>query len=128
MNAGHFPWGGSMSPALRFFLLAALAGGGAGCASGPSPETTTSATAPKTVLRVTNRNFYDMNIFLVRTGQRFRLGTVTGNSTSTFEFPSQWVEQGPVQFLATPIGTGGRDFSEPLDVRPGDVVGIEITP
>jgi hypothetical protein len=80
------------------------------------------------MVRITNRNFYDMNLYVVRFGQRQRLGTVTGNSTRTFELPAAWVSTGPVRFLASPIGGTGREFSEELNVRPGDVVGLTIQP
>ncbi len=89
-------------------------------AEGPAPR--------RTLLRVVNRNFYDMTIYLVRFGDRQRLGLAIGNSTSTFEFPSQFVQNGTVRFEASPVGSGGRAFTEELSVRPGDVIGVEIQP
>jgi hypothetical protein len=89
-------------------------------AEGPAPK--------HTVLRVVNRNFYDMTIHLVRFGDRVRLGLATGNSTSTFEFPSQFVQGGTVRFEASPVGSGGRAFTQELSVEPGEVIGVEIQP
>ncbi len=89
-------------------------------AEGPAPR--------RTLLRVVNRNFYDMTIYLVRFGDRQRLGLVTGNSTGTFEFPSQFVQSGTVRFEANPVGGGGPGFTEELSVKPGDVIGVEIQP
>jgi hypothetical protein len=89
----------------------------------------TEAPAPaRTVLRVVNRNFYDFTIYLVRFGSRVRLGLATGNKTSTFEFPSQFVQTGAVQFEAHPVGGTGRAITEQLSVQPGDVVSVQIQP
>ncbi len=85
-------------------------------------------TPARTVLQVINRNYYDMNIYLVRYGDRVRLGLATGNSTTTFEFPSQFVQTGAVQFEATPIGGRGRAFTQQLSVSPGDIVTVQIQP
>ncbi|HEX5388004.1 MAG TPA: hypothetical protein VFW66_14975 [Gemmatimonadales bacterium] len=120
-------------PRTACFAMALAAVTAVAACKGPPPATgaepVNAATAPKTTLQVTNRNFYDMNVFLLAQGQRFRVGTATGNNaTSTFQFPSQLVENGSVQFLATPIGAAGADFTQPLDVRPGDVVSVTIQP
>jgi hypothetical protein len=122
-----------MSPFLhRSLAAAALALALPACARHPRPDDTApqnEATAPKTTVQVTNQNFYDMNLYVVRFGQRMRLGTATGNgTTSTFTFPSQWVTSGPVRFLAAPIGANAREFTQEIDVRPGDVVSLTITP
>jgi hypothetical protein len=127
-----------MTSALRSpLLLATLACALAACAvaacaknAGPeeNPRAADAASAQKAAVRVTNRNFYDMNLFVVRFGQRQRLGTVTGNATRTFELPSTWVTNGPVRFLAVPIGGNGPEFTEDLNVRPGDIIGLTIQP
>ncbi len=73
---------------------------------GPPPKTT--------MLRVNNQNFYDMEIFLVRFGSRTRLGLAPGNSSTNFEFPSQFLQSGTgtVRFEAHPVGATGRAFTE----------------
>jgi hypothetical protein len=85
-------------------------------------------TPARTVLRVINRNFADFTIYLVRYGDRVRLGLATGNSTSTFEFPSQFVQSGAVRFEANPVGGTSPGRTEQLSVRPGDVVTVQIQP
>jgi hypothetical protein len=104
----------------------------AACAKNPAPDDAPPAgngsANQSAAVRVTNRNFYDMNLFVVRFGQRLRLGTVTGNSTRTFELPAAWATNGPVRFLAAPIGSTGREYTEELTVQPGDVVGLTIQP
>ena len=97
------------------------------CHHGASSEAE-SPTPARTVLRVVNRNFYDFTIYLVRFGERVRLGLATGNNTSTFEFPSQFVRTGAVRFEANPVGGTGPAVTEQISVRPGDVVTIQIQP
>ena len=100
-----------------------------GCAANTAEPPPTAADAPKTVLQVTNDNFYDMDVYVITSGQRYRVGTASGNGvTNTFEFPSQWVTNGTIRILAKPIGKGGREFSEPLIVHPGDVLAVRIQP
>jgi hypothetical protein len=121
-----------MKPAISRSLVIALTLALAACAKHPAPDDAPhpadANAAPKAAVHVTNRNFYDMNLYVVRFGQRQRLGTVTGNSTRTFELPATWVTNGPVRFLAAPIGGAGREFSEELSLNPGDVVGLTIQP
>jgi hypothetical protein len=113
----------------RSFLAACALFAAALPACSKNPEPKPAGPPPKsTVLRVENRNFYDMTIYLVRFGTRQRLGTAGGNSTSTFEFPSQFVQTGTVRFEANPIGSTGQAFTQELSVQPGDVVGVIIQP
>lgn len=98
-----------------------------GCSHSAPPDTT-APPAKHSVLRVVNRNFYDFTIYLSRFGDRVRLGTATGNQTSTFEFPSQFLQSGTVRFEAHPVGGAGSAFTEELSARPGDVVSVEIRP
>jgi len=94
-----------------------------------SPEPDVSGPPPKhTLLQVVNRNFYDFTVYLVRFGDRVRLGTATGNRTSSFDFPSQFVQTGTVRFEAHPVGGNGSAFTQELSVRPGDMISVEITP
>jgi len=97
------------------------------CHHGPSSEAEAPAPA-HTMLRVVNRNFYDFTIYLVRFGDRVRLGTATGNGTTMFEFPSQFVQTGAVRFEANAVGGTAPAFTEQISVRPGDVVTVQIQP
>jgi hypothetical protein len=106
--------------ALLAAVLSACSHSSPARSEGPPPKST--------VLRVVNRNFYDMTIFLVRFGDRVRLGLAPGNGTSTFEFPSQFVQSGTVRFEAKPVGSTGRAFTQEISVQPGDVIGVEIQP
>jgi len=115
----------------RSFLLAfaLLTAGLPACSHNPEPKP--EGPPPKTtMLRVNNRNFYDMQIFLVRFGSRTRLGLAPGNGSTSFEFPSQFLQSGTgtVRFEANPVGSTGRAFTQDLTVQPGDVVSVDILP
>ena len=87
-------------------------------------------TAEQTVLKVENRGFPDMNVFVVpEASGRIRLGMVTGNSTAYFTLP-QYVVRGMRQlsFQALPIATTRGPVSESIAVTPGDTLVLIIPP
>ena len=108
---------------LAFALVLALP---AACSSTPEPETSAAPVNARTVVQVENRNFYDMQIYAVRFGERQRLGLATGNRTTTFELPPHWTSGSTVQFVASPVGSDQVAWSQNFTVRPGDVVRLEI--
>jgi hypothetical protein len=82
----------------------------------------------KTSVRVENRNFLDMKIYILRGAERIRIGTVTGNSTQVFTIPEGLIfGSGLVRFLADPIGGTDTPISQEISVRQGDVVELIIT-
>lgn len=81
---------------------------------------------PDAMLRVENRGFSDMTIYLLRGSQRIRLGVVNGNTTSSFTIRSQYLTSGPLSFLADPIGSSRTPVSDELVVNPGDIVTLMI--
>lgn len=89
--------------------------------SGPAP-------APTTVV-VDNRALLDMTIYVVRGGQRVRLGLATGLSQTKFTIPPGIVSGGTtVRFLADPVGSSRTPVSEEISVREGEEVGLMIPP
>lgn len=89
--------------------------------SGSSPE--------KTVLRVENQRFDDMNIFVLPEGStRIRLGTAIGKTTQHFTLPQNVVPRGvrPLRFIAAPIATPQGEVSDEILVTPGDTVVLII--
>lgn len=89
----------------------------------PGPEA-------RTTLKVQNEGFPDMTIYVLRSsGQRIRLGTVTGNTTQVLVIPS-YVLTGPtaLRFLADPIGGTRSPISQEITVAPGDDVELIIPP
>jgi hypothetical protein len=100
---------------------------GAGCAhTSHMPEE-----APvRTVLKVENQGFPDMNIFVLpETSNRIRLGTVTGTSNAFFTLPASVVRGvRELRFQALPIATPRGPVSQSIVVTPGDTVVLTIPP
>ena len=115
-------------PRLVPVLVAAIGFAAAGCArSSHMPEE-----APqRTVLKVENQGFPDMNIFVLpESSNRVRLGTVTGTSNAYFVIPDFIVRGGmrEVRFQALPIATPRGPVSQSIMVTPGDTVVLTIPP
>jgi hypothetical protein len=112
-------------PAIASIGLVLFAG--AGCAHTMQvPEE-----APlRTVLKVENQGFPDMNIFVLpETSNRIRLGTVTGTSNAYFTLPASVVRgTRELRFQALPIATPRGPISQSIVVTPGDTVVLTIPP
>jgi hypothetical protein len=82
----------------------------------PAPELRVPVT-----LRVTNSNWSDVRIYLVRGALWVRLGMVTTNSTAEFTIPADLLTQaGSVSLVANPVA-GAGSWTTPLPgVTPGD--------
>src|SRR5436190_23347033 len=78
---------------------------------------------------VDNQNFLDMNVFLVRGGQRIRLGTVPGLTQRILMVRPELIGYDTgLQFELHPIGGRAKPVSETISVRPGDVIHLTIPP
>jgi hypothetical protein len=79
---------------------------------------------------VVNRSSADMEVYVVRGGQRVRLGLAPGNETTRYTVsPAQFAGVGPTHFEAVPrIGLARPIGSEPVLLRAGDVVTLNIPP
>lgn len=76
-------------------------------------------------LNVVNHHWSDVDIYVVRDGQRQRVGAVTAASEENFELsPSLTKGAGTLQLQAHAVGSSGGISSEPISVRPG---GMQIT-
>src|SRR6266498_5417300 len=107
-------------PLLLLTLAAAACHRGAVAPINPQAEVAVS---------VENQNFADMNVFLIRGGQRIRLGTVPGLSTRILMVRPELIGYGTeVQFELHPIGGRGNPITERISVRPGDVITLRIPP
>ena len=108
-------------------LVGALLVGGCSLVGGmfggePDPD---AEPAPKPVLtlHVQNQNFYDATIYAVaRSGERQRLGVVTGNNEGTFTF--RWL-QDEIRVLIQLLA-GGAKMTDPILVSPGDSLELII--
>lgn len=84
----------------------------------------------RTVLKVENQGFPDMNIFVLpEASNRIRLGTVSGTSNAYFTLP-EYLIQGTreLRFQALPIATPRGPVSQSITVIPGDTVVLTIPP
>src|SRR5438874_1400694 len=107
-------------PLLLFTLAAAACHRGAVAPINPQAEVAVS---------VDNQNFLDMDVFLIRGGQRVRLGMVPGLSSHILMVRPELIGYGTeVQFELHPIGGRGNPLSETISVRPGDVIRLTIPP
>lgn len=99
----------------------------AGCAHAiQMPE----ETSLRTVLKVENQGFPDMNVFVFpEASNRIRLGTVTGTSNAYFTLPANVVRgTRELRFQALPIATQRGPISQSIMVTPGDTVVLTIPP
>lgn len=91
-----------------------------GCAYGHTTMDDAAMADDRTVVRVTNNNWSDMTIYLMRSGARQRLGTVTSQSTHAFVVPSYVMSSaGQVYLMADPIGSTRAFTSAPVIIQPG---------
>jgi hypothetical protein len=84
---------------------------------------------PETFVEVENRSMLDMTVYVMRGGERRRLGLVNALSTQVLAIPSIMVEGlGVLRFVADPIGASRTPVSEEIAVRHGDTVRLIIPP
>ena len=106
----------------RIFLVAAVTAFAA-CATTKNIRTDT----PVTVLEVDNQAVLDMDVYVLRSSQRIRLGTATGLHTSQFKIPGDLIfGSTALRFLADPIGANRLPISDEITVSPGDTVHMTI--
>jgi hypothetical protein len=80
-----------------------------------------------TILEVDNRATLDMNIYVLRSSERIRIGTAMALRTSQFKIPPDLIFGAtPLRFLADPIGANRLPVSEEITVAAGDTVVLEI--
>ena len=81
------------------------------------------------VLKVTDNNFQDMDVFAVLDGVSTRLGSVTGaGGTGMFVLDPSYLAAGRLAIVATPIGGGGRASTGSITVNRGDEVDFIVQP
>ena len=102
---------------LRAGLIALL---GLSTACGASRSTVASEPEPlssEIPVQIDNQNFSDMDIYVVRSGQRLLLGQAGGFSKTTFTIRNAVRGDGRVRLLAEPIG-GTRPIATPTLLVP----------
>jgi hypothetical protein len=79
-------------------------------------------------LSVTNHNWLDVTVFVIRGGTRFRVGDVSGNSSARLKIPGRLVESGAVQLLVDPIGSSEYYLTDPIMVTSDEGVQLTVAP
>ena len=100
----------------------------AGCASaGASHDYAAPAFSSKTFVVVTNDHWLDVNVYAMRSGVPFRLGTVRGLSSDRLALPSSLVSGGGnLRLLVDPIGSNERYSTDMLAIQPGQWVDFRV--
>ena len=108
---------------LPFFALALLLP----ACSRQAPQSAADA-RQTTVLRVENQSFYDMDIFMIRSGgDRVRLGSVTSQQTADLIIPPGLLfGLSTVRFVARPLAGPAAEVSQSITVAAGDTVQMTI--
>ena len=91
-------------------------------------EAATTPSRPEPVtLRVTNANWSDVRIYLVRSGMWLRLGLVTSQSSIEFTVPPDFSGQsGSVLVVARPVAGWGSWSQQLNGVVPGDELELTV--
>lgn len=110
-----------ISVLLMVLVLAATAGCSGKRARGPARH------QESTTVRVDNRKFLDVNVYVIAGGQRRRLGTVPGISSRVFTIPPTMIfGMATLRFQADPIGSDETPVSHEITIREGDRVTLTI--
>lgn len=106
---------------LRRILVAAAASAAlAACAPATEQAGNNFVSHSKTELVVQNRNWQDINVYLVHGGGRTRLGTVTAMARASFPVPDAYVlGVSDINVQADPTGSHRTFTSGPIQVYPG---------
>ena len=116
----------SLRTGLMAAALAAVATLGA-CAPTTSTNGPTNVNARGAWLVVENNNWQDMALYILRSGSRWRIGSVPSFTKARFALNDSLIGgTGEIQLMADPIGSNARFISEPLVVQAGQQVSFRL--
>lgn len=98
------------------------------CAFGSKRGAPAGLQAKSVLLTVTNQNWLDVDVFVIRADTRYRLGAVTGNNSATLSIPASLVAHGEVRLMADPIGSDDVYVSEAIAVTPDQQLQLTVAP
>lgn len=109
-------------------LAACASGGPPAEAEEPDLDNVEAGALTETTIRIENRNWSDVTIYMFRRSARARIGTVTSNSTRTFHVPIGMGADGAldVVLVADVIGSDEAFRTERLSVLPGQEVLLRL--
>jgi hypothetical protein len=115
----------ALSHRTALLLLGSALAGATGCFGKGMAGTS----QPTVILLANNRGFYDVNVYAVRSGQTAgrRLGTVTGNSTTTLKVPVSELQPGNMLVVQV-RSVGGRYtwYSPAVQMGSGIVARLDV--
>ena len=107
--------------------VAGLAAVGLGCAIGTGTGAPLRTESGPVEVRVENRSWADAAIYLASNGLVHRIGFATAAGTTTLWVPARLL--GPssdVRIISAPIGSNRFHATDPLLVRPGQLVQLTL--
>ena len=114
-----------MNRTIKLLSVAVICAIFAACAS-MGKQAPAGTGAPTTVI-VDNRALLDMNVYVIRSGQRIRLGLAESLSKTKMTIPPGVVfGSTQVRFLAEPVGSNLRPISEEITVMEGDEITLQL--
>lgn len=123
-SLGHRPNRARPAAACAFAVLVAGIMSTAACHRGTAGPST-----PAVTLEVTNRGYFDVNVFVVRSpvAPPTRLGMVTGGLSKTFRVPETDLQAGQVMVLQVRTIAGRTAWTSPsLSVSIGSVARLDV--
>ena len=85
--------------------------------------------AEPTTVRIQNRSFLDVTVYVLVNGARQRLGQAGGNRDTTLRIPSNLLfGVTTLAFIIDPIGAPRQPRTESITVSPGDEVVLLVPP
>ena len=100
----------------------------AACASCAKHGVSSELAAQPISVDVTNENWLDVDVFVVRGNSRYRLGTVGGNGSATLNIPASVTVHGEFQLMADPIGSKDIYVTDRITVTPDQMVQLTLAP
>jgi hypothetical protein len=107
----------------RLALMVALALGAVACSHTPAPTVDPGAPGSEVAVQVQSHHMTDVVISVLHNGVWDRIGTAGAAGMSSFFVPWRLIAgSGTIRLKADPIGEGNVLVSEPLNVRPGELI------
>ena len=79
-------------------------------------------------VEIENQRLYDINVYLINSGQRVRLGRVSAKRTAQFTLPPGIVPRArEVEFMIESQSGGSPAVSQRLWIAPGEIVKLVVT-
>ena len=94
-----------------------------GCGTSSDLQVTTVPELERIPLHVTNHHYLDISIYALCDGQRTRIGTAVGNSSTRLDISWRLVGQGrDMQLVADAIGSDEQTVTPTIIIQPGQFI------